>query len=85
VINANGAGSLGLPAGADVDGFVRIDATHFLMSFNADVTIPVPGPDLAVQDEDIVAFNAGTWSVYFDGTLHGLTSGNLDVDAFDVP
>ncbi len=27
---------------------------------------------------------AGAWSVYFDGTAHGLTSGNLDVDAFDV-
>jgi hypothetical protein len=28
----------------------------------------------------------GTWATYFDGTAHGLgTSGNLDVDAFDVP
>jgi len=32
-----------------------------------------------------VYYNAGTWSVYFDGTGKGLTSGNLDVDAFDLP
>ncbi len=25
------------------------------------------------------------WSVYFDGTARGLTSNNLDVDAFDIP
>jgi hypothetical protein len=37
------------------------------------------------QDEDVVRLNAGTWSVSFDGTAHGLTSDNLDVDAFDVP
>ena len=28
---------------------------------------------------------AGPGRSYFDGTAHGLTSGNLDVDAFDVP
>ena len=44
----------------------------------------MPG-SVAVQDEDVVCNNGGTWSVYFDGTAHGLTSGNLDVDAFDVP
>lgn len=73
-----------LPAAANVDGFVRFDATHFSVSFSADTTtLPVLG---AVQDEDVVYYNAGTWSVYFDGTAHGLgTSGNLDVDAFDVP
>ena len=46
----------------------------------------MPGPDLTVQDEDVVYYNAGTWSVYFDGTSKGLTaSGNLDIDAFDLP
>jgi hypothetical protein len=29
--------------------------------------------------------NGGAWSVYFDGTAHGLTANNLDVDAFDLP
>jgi len=74
----------GLPAAANVDGFVRVDATHFYLSFSAtSTTVPVLG---TVQDEDVLYYNAGTWSVYFDGTAHGLgSSGNLDVDAFDLP
>jgi len=72
-----------LPAAANVDGFVRVDATHFYLSFSAtSTTVPVLG---AVQDEDVVYYNNGVWSVYFDGTAHGLTTDNLDVDAFDVP
>jgi hypothetical protein len=82
VIDASAA-PYSLPANANVDGFVRVDDTHFYLSFGADTTtVPVLG---AVQDEDVLYYNAGTWSVYFDGTAHGLTSGNLDVDAFDVP
>jgi serine protease AprX len=72
-----------LPGAANVDGFVRVDATHFYLSFSADsTTVPVLG---VVQDEDVIYYNAGTWSVYFDGTAHGLTTGSHDVDAFDVP
>ena len=72
-----------LPANANVDGFVRVDTTHFYLSFSADTTsLPTLG---TVQDEDVIRYNAGTWSVYFDGTAHGLTTSNLDVDAFDVP
>jgi hypothetical protein len=67
----------------NVDGFVRIDATHFYLSYNPDTTT-VTGPG-TVQDEDILYYNNGIWSVYFDGTAAGLTSGNLDVDAFDLP
>ncbi|QNN51572.1 S8 family serine peptidase [Nocardioides mesophilus] len=70
-----------LPSAANVDGFVRVDATHFYASFATDVTIPGLG---TVQDEDVVGSGAGTWSVYFDGTAHGLTSSSLDIDAFDV-
>jgi hypothetical protein len=73
----------GLAAAANVDGLVRVDATHFYLSFTAD-GVAVPGVG-AVQDEDVVFNNSGTWSVYFDGTAHGLTSGNLDIDAFDIP
>jgi FtsP/CotA-like multicopper oxidase with cupredoxin domain len=69
-----------LPSGANVDGFDRVDATHFYMSFSSDVTIGA----LSVQDEDIVYYNAGTWSVYFDGTAKGLTSNNQDIDAFSI-
>ncbi|MDY7529879.1 MULTISPECIES: multicopper oxidase family protein [unclassified Cryobacterium] len=82
VIDASAA-PYGLPAAANVDGFVRVDATHFYLSFSADTTtVPVLG---AVQDEDVIYYNAGTWSVYFDGTAHGLTTANQDLDAFDVP
>jgi len=85
VIDASGAGSLlGLPGGANVDGFDRVSAAQFYLSFAGNVTIPLPGPDLTVQDEDVVFYNAGTWSVYFDGTARGLTSANQDLDAISV-
>ncbi len=84
VVNANGTGSLGLPSGANVDGFVRVDPTHFYMSFDGSVTLP--GGAGTAQDEDVVYYNAGTWSIYFDGSVLGLdSSGNLDIDAFDLP
>jgi hypothetical protein len=78
------ASPYGLPAGANVDGFVRVDAAHFFLSFSsASTTVPGLG---AVQDEDVLYFNAGSWSVYFDGTAHGLgTSSGLNIDAFDIP
>jgi len=66
----------------NVDGFVRVDATHFYISYSVDSTVPVLG---AVQDEDVVYYNAGVWSVYFDGTAAGLTGADRDVDAFDLP
>ena len=74
-----GAGSL--PAGANVDGYDRVDATHFYMSFSAD-HYDVPGLGV-VQDEDVVYYNDGTWSVYFDGTAHGLTAAGQDIDAIN--
>lgn len=73
-----------LPAGANVDGLKVDTAAHFWVSFATDTTIALPGPDLTVQDEDIAEYNAGAWSVFFDGTALGLTSGNLDIDAFDI-
>jgi hypothetical protein len=82
VIDASAAPS-SLPANANVDGFVRVDASHFYLSFSA-ATTTVPGLG-AVQDEDVIYYNAGTRSVYFDGTAHGLTTDNLDLDAFDIP
>ncbi len=67
---------------ANVDGFVRVDATHFYISYSVDTTVPGLG---TVQDEDVLYYNNGVWTVYFDGTGYGLTSGNLDIDAFDLP
>ncbi len=75
------ASTAGIPGAANVDGLDRTDATHFYLSFAADTTITGLG---AVQDEDIVFYNAGTWSVYFDGTAAGLTAANLDIDEFDI-
>ena len=79
------ASNLGIPASggnnANVDGFDRVDANHFYMSFSGNTVLPVIG---TVQDEDIVYFSAGTWSVYFDGTAAGLTAANQDIDAFNI-
>ena len=76
------ATTAGVPGGANVDGFDRVDATHFYVSFVADATITGFG---TVQDEDVLYYNNGVWSVYFDGTARGLTAANQDIDAFDLP
>ncbi len=59
-----------------------MDATHVYLSYVTDTTVPGLG---AVQDEDVVYYNAGTWSVYFDGTSRLLTANGADIDAFDLP
>ena len=75
----------GVPASANVDGLALVDATHFYLSFADNTTLtPARGPALTVQDEDVVYWNGSAWSVYFDGTAHGLTSSALDVDAISV-
>lgn len=66
------ASPYGLPAGANVDGLSRVDATHFYLSFAANTTIVRPGPDLAVRDDDVVYYNAGSWQLWFDGSARGL-------------
>ena len=67
----------------NVDGFVYVDATHFYLSYSP-TTTAVPGVGMA-QDEDILYFSNGTWTTAFDGTVNGLTTPSLDVDAFDIP
>ncbi len=75
----------GVPASANVDGLAVVDATHFYLSFADNTTLtPANKPALTVQDEDVVYWNGSAWSVYFDGTAHGLTSNALDVNAIDV-
>ena len=78
-IDANGTGSLGLASIANVDGFDRVDATHFYLSFNGSVTVPGLG---SIQDEDVVYYNAGTWSLFFDGSVNGV--GSTDLDAISI-
>jgi hypothetical protein len=66
----------------NVDGLTVVDATHLYLSFTNGLTLAGVG---GAQDEDVLYFNAGTWSVYFDGTAQGLTAGPADLDAIDVP
>lgn len=72
----------------DVDAFhVNADGT-ILMSFVHSVNFPAPLGK--VDDSDIVKFTptqtgnttAGTFSLYFDGSDVGLTTGSEDIDAF---
>ncbi len=81
--------TIGVPAAntsasvSNVDGLKFVDSTHFYVSFSGNVTLPGIG---TVQDEDIVYYNNGAWSVYFDGTAapKSLTNGNQDIDGFDI-
>ena len=79
------ASTIGIPASANVDGFVWAGANDWLFSFSDNQTQTVTGLG-GVQDEDVIRYTAGAWKVWFDGTAHGLgSSNNLDVDAFDIP
>ncbi|MDO8361410.1 MAG: Ig-like domain-containing protein, partial [Actinomycetota bacterium] len=89
IYQANGAtfsrqvdlSTLGVPTSANVDGLKRVSNTDFYVSFADNTTITGFG---TVQDEDIVRYNAGVWSVYFDGTAPGLNTAARDIDAFDI-
>jgi hypothetical protein len=73
----------GLPhAGADIDGLTVVDATHFYVSFNGQVN--VSGLADTVWDEDVLYYNNGVWSLYFDGNNQGLSSSLFDLDAISV-
>ena len=80
VIDATGTGSLGLPAGANVDGFDRVSATQFYASFSG--TRRRARASATVADEDVVCYNAGTWSLFFDGSANGI--GGTDLDAISI-
>jgi hypothetical protein len=71
---------------ANVDGFSRVDASHFYVSLNGSAT--VPGITGRVQDEDVLFWNGNHWELWFDGSAHGLGGGNnntgFDLDAISV-
>ena len=81
IFDAAGTRSAGLAGSANIDGYDRVDDTHFYVSFATDTAVPGLG---TVQDEDVVYFNGTSWSMYFDGTARGLTSSNQDLDAINV-
>lgn len=78
----------GLPASADIDALdysnVNLQAAFYL-SFDKPTAVPGLG---TVDDSDVVLRSCflGTcaWSLFFDGSTHGLTTGGEDVDAIDV-
>jgi hypothetical protein len=79
------ATALGLPDGASLDAVVVVDSDTFYMSFSNNGGVTVPGGVGTVQDEDIVRYDAGVWSLYFDGSDVGLSDSNAeDVDAFEI-
>jgi hypothetical protein len=78
------ASTTGLDGTADIDGLTVIDDDTFYISFDLDAGTFVPGLGL-VPDESVVLYDAGVWSLYFDGTAQGLgADNNQDLDAIDV-
>ena len=73
-----------LPGNGDIDGLTVIDGDTFYMSFNRNGGTTVSGLG-SVADENIVLYDAGTWSLYFDGSAAGLNvSNDQDIDAIDM-
>ena len=70
-----------LPSAANVDAMTVVATNDIYLSFTGDITVPGLG---SVQDEDIIHFTGGAWSLFFDGTTNGLTSNEHDLDAIHV-
>ncbi len=68
----------GLPANARIDGLEADTDGSFYFSFDLPLTIPGVGK---VDDSDIVHYTGGVFSLWFDGSLVGLTTAAEDVDA----
>ena len=71
----------GIPDGVNIDGLAMVSPTEFYISLVGNWDIP--GPDTA-QDEDVIHYNNGVWSIYFDGTAQGLTTNSQELNAIDV-
>lgn len=69
----------GLPGGADIDALEVGDDGTFYMSF--DTPVAVPGISGKADDSDVVAYDNGNFSLWFDGSAFGLTTTNEDIDA----
>ena len=74
-------------AGVDLDAFYILNANTILMSF--DKTVAVNG--LSIDNRDIVAFTgtlgpntSGSFSMFFGGDAHELTTSQEDVDAIGL-
>ena len=67
----------GIPASARIDA-LTVNALGELM-FSLDITTSLPAVG-TVHDEDLVLFSGGVLSLFFDGSLHGVSE-SLDLDA----
>lgn len=79
----------GLPASADIDALAytaqALGASYY-MSFDAPTAVPGLG---TVDDSDIVVYTTQilqtpVWSLFFDGSAHGLTTAGEDIDALEL-
>jgi hypothetical protein len=73
---------VGLPAAANVDALALKDGDVYL-SLQAPYKVPgIPG---VVDDSDVIKYNGAAFSLFYDGSLYGLTvnSENVDAIAFD--
>ena len=82
------ASTAGVPAAADIDALKMVDANTFYVSFNNNnnatvVGITLPGLGV-VDDSDVVLYDNGTWTMFFDGSDVGLTTDGEDVDGFEI-
>lgn len=72
------ASASGIPNGIITDAAAIHASSDLLLSF--DTTLVVSG--LTVEDEDLVRFDGGSYSVFFDGSAEGIDFA-LDLDAAD--
>ncbi len=73
--------TLGVPATANVDGFTRVDATHFYVSFsNPSVVVTGLG---TVTPREVIYRDGSTWRRFFNGANAGIPA-TANVDAIDV-
>jgi hypothetical protein len=72
------AGANGIPVGVQTDAVRSLGSGNLLLSF--DVTVEFPS--FTADDEDIVQFQSGVPSLFFDGSAHGVPT-DLDLDALD--
>ena len=84
VFDANAAG---LASNADMDGLAFIDNDTFYASFSRNDSYggtSLPGGVVAL-DEDVVKYDQGNWTVYFEGVAEGFDANNdgQDINALD--
>ena len=79
---------VGLANNSRIDGLEYVDSDTFYLSFGRDDSYggTVLPDGTVAYDEDVVIYDAGNWSVHFDGTEQGFDSAlnGQDIDALDI-